>query len=253
MRDPTKPHLCCSRLVRSSSSLSVRQSPSLVRSSDDGLTPLGTAPNRRTVSALRDLVPVVVTVEHSLQPITNNRAQLLPSWVGHVYQRRGPQGFTPCHEVSRENRAGSPPLTAHRQSHIGDPVHGCPNVMPTSQISADTFSSPCHVFQYIRASACIPIARAQRRSCDDITLLCLARRRGDPTTRALQVTVSSKVSTSFAYTTSKASKKLRLELSQRDTLMPCAHVVHEASCSPSLENAPRTFSNLGPTNSHGKH
>ena len=186
--------------------------------------------------ALRDFAPGVVAVEHLLQPVAKDRTQLLTSRLG------------TCTNVAR-----SPSLTTHRQRHIGDPVDRCPNRMPATQVSANAFPGSSNVFQQVRDIVRISTVPSQRSCCHDIPFPRLTRRRGDPTSRALQVNMPPKVPTSFADSTSKPPKELRLESYQRDSLVPGAHVVHEASFSPTLEDAPRTLQQPRPTNSHGRH
>ena len=97
VEDSTIPRLCCSRFVRSSTRESVRHGLSLVRSSDVGLTPFTT--KQEPVSAVRDLAPVAVALEHPIQPVTEDRTQVLTGPVKHVHQGSRSQGSTTSHKI----------------------------------------------------------------------------------------------------------------------------------------------------------
>ena len=128
------PRLCCSRLVKKfpqDSQFATASASSAAQTSDD---PLWNRSKQEPVCALRDFAPVVVAVEHLLQPVAKDRTQLLTSRVRHVHQRGRPQSLASPRKILRKNRARSPSLTTLRQCHVRDPVDGCPNMMPTTQV-----------------------------------------------------------------------------------------------------------------------
>ena len=87
------------------------------------IDPLWNRSKQEPVCAPRDFAPVVVAVEHLLQPVAKDRTQLLASRVRDVHQRGRPQGLTSPRNILRKNRARSPPPAPHQRPRRQMPEH----------------------------------------------------------------------------------------------------------------------------------